>query len=132
MASLKAPELYAGCLAGAPIADLEMNWSLASAHYKEFLTHFLGGSLEEVPDRYRNASPLTHIDNMAVPTFISAGTNDTSTYFPQTENFCNIAKEKGKEIYTYFDDSGHDTSDKNMIILQITNTLLFLKYVTNK
>lgn len=41
-----------------------------------YLTPFLGASLDEAPDRYETASPLTHVDGDVPPTMIVQGEAD--------------------------------------------------------
>jgi acetyl esterase len=49
---------------------------LAAMGYLPGLDRFVGGSLETVPGRYRNLSPVSHVDPADPPTFLAFGGND--------------------------------------------------------
>ena len=49
---------------------------LAAMGYLPGLDEFVGGSLDTVPDRYRNLSPVSHVDPGDPPTFLAFGGND--------------------------------------------------------
>jgi acetyl esterase len=49
---------------------------LAAMGYLPGLDGFVGGSLDTVPDRYRNLSPVSHVDPGDPPTFLAFGGND--------------------------------------------------------
>ncbi len=67
----------------------------------------LGGTPEEVPERFEAASPLTYVDAVRVPLYISAGVNDPRCPIRQVENYVDRLAARGAvhEVYRY--DAGH-------------------------
>jgi acetyl esterase/lipase len=49
---------------------------LAAEGYLPGLDRFVGGSLDAVPGRYRNLSPVSHVDPGDPPTFLAYGGSD--------------------------------------------------------
>jgi dipeptidyl aminopeptidase/acylaminoacyl peptidase len=67
----------------------------------------LGGTPEEVPERFEASSPLTYVDKVRAPVYISAGVNDPRCPIRQIENYVARLKERTHphEVYRY--DAGH-------------------------
>ena len=67
----------------------------------------LGGTPEEVPDRFEASSPLTYVDQVKAPVYISAGVNDPRCPIRQIENYVKRLETRGAvhEVYRY--DAGH-------------------------
>jgi dipeptidyl aminopeptidase/acylaminoacyl peptidase len=53
------------------------------------LRALFGGSPEQLPDRYRNASPLTYVEAVRAPLLILAGENDPRCPIRQVDNYLN-------------------------------------------
>ena len=66
-----------------------------------------GGSPEEVPDKYRESSPLTYIDDVQTPVMILAGENDPRCPIRQINNYLDKLEELGKPHEVYRFDAGH-------------------------
>ena len=47
----------------------------------------LGGTPEEVPERFEASSPLTYVDEVRAPVYISAGVNDPRCPIRQIDNY---------------------------------------------
>ena len=67
----------------------------------------LGGTPEEVPDRFAASSPLTYVDDVKAPVYISAGVNDPRCPIRQIDNYVArlAARSAPHEVYRY--DAGH-------------------------
>ena len=67
----------------------------------------LGGTPEEVPERFEASSPLTYVDAVRAPVYISAGVNDPRCPIRQVENYVErlAARDAVHEVYRY--DAGH-------------------------
>ena len=65
-----------------PVSDLRAfyatptRWSVWSSDIRGLAARFVGGTPSTVPDRYRIASPLTHVGHGAPPTYLAHGTDD--------------------------------------------------------
>lgn len=66
-----------------------------------------GGSPEEVPERYRESSPITYVDRVKAPVLVLAGENDPRCPIRQIDNYLARLAELGRphEVYRY--DAGH-------------------------
>lgn len=67
----------------------------------------MGGTPEEVPERFEASSPITYVDEVKVPVYISAGVNDPRCPIRQIDNYVDrlVAREAVHEVYRY--DAGH-------------------------
>lgn len=59
---------------------------------------FLGGTYEEIPDVYKEASPVRHISSDDPPTLILHGTNDRVVPYPLAKQYRNTLQEQ--DIYS--------------------------------
>jgi len=70
---------------------------------KAFDRALFGGSPEERPDFYRERSPLTHVDRVRVPVYITAGEHDPRCPVRQIDNYVAALRARGlpHEVYRY-------------------------------
>ncbi|TJZ54439.1 S9 family peptidase [Streptomyces piniterrae] len=107
-ASLAATDLYACGTISYPILDLA-GWATGETH--DFESHYLEsliGPLAEVPDRYRERSPLHRADRIAAPFLLLQGLDDVVCPPAQCERF--LAEVAGRGIphaYLPFPGEGH-------------------------
>lgn len=101
------PESWAVGLAAVPVADYVTAYHDEMEALKSMDRTLLGGSPEEVPERYEVSSPLTYVDEVRAPVYISAGVNDPRCPIRQVENYVERLKGRGAvhEVYRY--DAGH-------------------------
>ncbi|MEV0276639.1 prolyl oligopeptidase family serine peptidase [Streptomyces sp. NPDC050610] len=101
------PEAWAVGLAAVPVADYVTAYDDEMEALKAMDRTLLGGSPEEVPERYAASSPLTYVDAVRAPVYISAGVNDPRCPIRQVENYVQRLERRGHphEVYRY--DAGH-------------------------
>ncbi|GGY26893.1 MULTISPECIES: S9 family peptidase [Streptomyces] len=101
------PDAWALGLAAVPVADYVTAYHDEMEALKAMDRTLLGGTPEEVPDRFRASSPLTYVDAVTAPVYISAGVNDPRCPIRQVENYVDRLVERGAthEVYRY--DAGH-------------------------
>ncbi len=101
------PEAWAVGLAAVPVADYVTAYHDEMEALKAMDRTLLGGSPEEVPERYAASSPLTYVDAVRAPVYISAGVNDPRCPIRQVENYVRRLERRGHphEVYRY--DAGH-------------------------
>lgn len=101
------PDVWAVGLAAVPVADYVTAYHDEMEALKSMDRTLLGGTPEEVPERYEASSPLTYVDAVRAPVYISAGLNDPRCPIQQVENYVNRLAARGAthEVYRY--DAGH-------------------------
>ncbi|WP_257155752.1 prolyl oligopeptidase family serine peptidase [Streptomyces sp. Ru87] len=101
------PEAWALGLAAVPVADYVTAYHDEMEALKAMDRTLLGGTPEEVPERFAASSPLTYVDQVRAPVYISAGVNDPRCPIRQVENYVRRLEERGAphEVYRY--DAGH-------------------------
>ncbi|MFF4181988.1 prolyl oligopeptidase family serine peptidase [Streptomyces sp. NPDC001691] len=101
------PDAWALGLAAVPVADYVTAYHDEMEALKAMDRTLLGGTPEEVPDRFRASSPLTYVDAVRAPVYISAGVNDPRCPIRQVENYVDRLAARGArhEVYRY--DAGH-------------------------
>lgn len=101
------PDAWAVGLAAVPVADYVTAYHDEMEALKSMDRTLLGGTPEEVPERYEASSPLTYVDAVRAPVYISAGLNDPRCPIQQVENYVNRLAARGAthEVYRY--DAGH-------------------------
>lgn len=101
------PEAWALGLAVVPVADYVTAYHDEMEALKAMDRTLLGGTPEEVPERFEASSPLTYVDAVKAPVYISAGVNDPRCPIRQVENYVDRLAARGAvhEVYRY--DAGH-------------------------
>lgn len=101
------PDSWALGLAAVPVADYVTAYHDEMEALKAMDRTLLGGTPEEVPERFEASSPLTYVDAVRAPVYISAGVNDPRCPIRQVENYVDrlAARDAVHEVYRY--DAGH-------------------------
>ena len=94
-------------VAAVPVADYVAAYEDEMEDLKGFDRSLFGGSPDEVPERYRESSPITYVENVGVPVLILAGENDPRCPIRQIDNYLARLTAQGvpHEVYRY--DAGH-------------------------
>ncbi|AWK10359.1 S9 family peptidase [Streptomyces spongiicola] len=119
------PDSWALGLAAVPVADYVTAYRDEMEALKAMDRTLLGGTPEEVPERYRASSPLTYVDEVKAPVYISAGVNDPRCPIRQVENYVDRLAARGAvhEVYRY--DAGHGSLVVEERIKQVRLELAF-------
>ncbi|MGD3106517.1 S9 family peptidase [Streptomyces sp. YGL11-2] len=101
------PDAWAVGLAAVPVADYVTAYNDEMEALKAMDRTLLGGTPEEVPERFEASSPLTYVDAVRAPVYISAGVNDPRCPIQQVENYVQRLESRSHphEVYRY--DAGH-------------------------
>jgi dipeptidyl aminopeptidase/acylaminoacyl peptidase len=91
------PELYAAGIAWIGVTDLEDMFENTMPHFRTELLEKYLGTPEENPDRYRERSPVTHVENLAAPLLMVHGVNDRRVPVSQARIFRDALEEAGYE-----------------------------------
>jgi dipeptidyl aminopeptidase/acylaminoacyl peptidase len=101
------PELWSLGIAAVPVADYVAAFEDEMEPLKAYDRALFGGSPEELPDLYRERSPITYVERVAVPVQILAGENDPRCPIRQIDNYIARLRELDKPHDVYRYDAGH-------------------------
>lgn len=102
------PQRWAAAVAGVPVADYAAAYADEMEQLRAFDRALFGGSPDELPDLYREASPLTYVDEVRVPVLVLAGENDPRCPIRQIDNYLDALAARGDVPYEVSRfDAGH-------------------------
>ena len=81
------PDAWTVGIAAVPVADYVTAYHDEMEALKAMDRTLLGGTPEEVPERFAASSPLTYVDAVKAPVYISAGVNDPRCPIRQIDNY---------------------------------------------
>ncbi|MCX5207295.1 prolyl oligopeptidase family serine peptidase [Streptomyces sp. NBC_00237] len=121
------PDAWALGLAAVPVADYVTAYEDEMEALKALDRTLFGGTPEEVPERFAASSPLTYVDQVRVPVYISAGVNDPRCPIQQIDNYVDRLVERGAvhEVYRY--EAGHGSLVVEERIKQVRLEIDFVK-----
>ncbi|WP_069884727.1 S9 family peptidase [Streptomyces luteocolor] len=119
------PQDWALGLAAVPVADYVTAYHDEMEALKAMDRTLFGGAPEDVPERFTASSPLTYVDEVKAPVYISAGVNDPRCPIRQIDNYVNRLAARGAvhEVYRY--DAGHGSLVVDERIKQVALELDF-------
>ena len=94
-------------MAAVPVADYHTAYADEMEALKSLDRTLFGGTPEEVPERFTASSPLTYVEQVRVPVYISAGVNDPRCPIRQIDNYVERLEQLGKTHEVYRFDAGH-------------------------
>ncbi|MFD6295664.1 prolyl oligopeptidase family serine peptidase [Streptomyces sp. NPDC060235] len=126
------PDAWALGIAAVPVADYVTAYHDEMEALKAMDRTLLGGTPEEVPERFEASSPLTYVDAVKAPVYISAGVNDPRCPIRQIDNYVTrlVAREAPHEVYRY--DAGHGSLVVDERIKQVRLELDFAERYLGK
>ncbi|GAA1933112.1 prolyl oligopeptidase family serine peptidase [Streptomyces sodiiphilus] len=121
------PDAWAVGVAVVPVADYVAAYEDEMEALKAMDRTLLGGTPQEVPERWAASSPITYVDRVKAPVFISAGVNDPRCPIRQIENYVERLRERGAvhEVYRY--DAGHGSMVVEERIKQVAMEIRFAR-----
>jgi dienelactone hydrolase len=81
------PEAWSAGVATVPVADYVAAFTDESPGLQEFDRTLFGGDPDELPELYRERSPITYADRVRAPVLIITGANDTRCPRRQVDNY---------------------------------------------
>ncbi len=119
------PDKWSLGLASVPVADYVAAFDDEMEGLKAFDRSLFGGTPEEVPEKYRDSSPITYIDSVRAPVLILAGENDPRCPIRQIENYLTALTERGLPFAVYRYDAGHGSLVDDEKVRQMRTELDF-------
>ncbi|WP_439946183.1 prolyl oligopeptidase family serine peptidase [Streptomyces sp. BBFR109] len=122
------PDAWTLGIAAVPVADYVTAYHDEMEALKALDRTLLGGTPEEVPERFEASSPLTYVDQVKAPVYISAGVNDPRCPIRQIDNYVKRLESRGAphEVYRY--DAGHGSLVIDERIKQVRQELTFAQH----
>ncbi|WP_420111129.1 prolyl oligopeptidase family serine peptidase [Pseudactinotalea sp.] len=121
------PERWAAGVAAVPVADYVAAYEDEMGSLQDFDRALFGGSPDEVPEAYRESSPLTYVDAVRVPVLISAGENDPRCPYRQILNYVEALRHGGGTVETHVYDAGHASQVDDERVTQMRLELDFVR-----
>jgi dipeptidyl aminopeptidase/acylaminoacyl peptidase len=121
------PDRWSAGVALVPLADFAMSQEDQPAFMTAYDHVLFGGTLEEMPDEYRAASPLTYVDDVRSPLLITAGANDPRCPPRPTDTYVERLRERDHDVVYIRKDTGHASYDNELLVQEIGLMLEFLE-----
>ena len=121
------PEVWAAGIAAMPIADHAAAYAQEAEGLRAYHRALLGGSPDEVPERYRACSPITYVDAVRAPLLVLAGENDPRCPVGQIDAYVAALEARSHPVEVYRYDAGHRTLVVEERIRQMTARLAFAR-----
>lgn len=119
------PERWSLGIAGVPVADYVAAYEDEMEPLKAFDRSIFKGTPAEIPEVYRERSPITYVARVRVPVLILAGENDPRCPIRQIDNYIARLRElrAPHEVYRY--DAGHGSLVVEEMIRQVEREIAF-------
>jgi dipeptidyl aminopeptidase/acylaminoacyl peptidase len=121
------PDRWSAGIAFVPLADFAMSQEDQPAWMTAYDHVLFGGTLDEMPDEYRTASPLNYVDAVRSPVLITAGANDPRCPPRATDAYVDRLREREHDVVYVRKDTGHASYDNERRVEEIGLTLEFLE-----
>lgn len=122
------PHRWRAGVAAVPVADYLTAFADEAPSLQAFDRSLFGGSPSDLPDLYRERSPLTYVDRVAAPVLILAGDNDSRCPIQQVLNYVDAlrARPGAPELEVYRFDAGHGSMVIEERVRQMAAELAFV------
>jgi len=127
LAAGTSPDRWAAVIAVAPIADYVLAYEDETPDLQRIDRSIFGGAPVEVPDRYRDASPITYAKTVGAPILIIAGTQDPRCTPRQIRSYVDHARKAGKACQLHEFAGGHFARHTVERITQMAVELQFVR-----
>ncbi len=101
------PDLFAGGLAHVAQADWVAAYPDMTPALQVAWRNFIGGSIEECPEAWVKASPITYVDSVRAPVWLNQGEYDTRTPARQAQRYADALRAAGGDVVIEFFPGGH-------------------------
>jgi dipeptidyl aminopeptidase/acylaminoacyl peptidase len=123
------PERWVAGVAGVPVADYLAAYEDEMEPLRAYDRALFGGSPQDVPDAYRDSSPISYIDRVRAPVLILAGENDPRCPIRQIDNYLDLLAERGARYAIYRYEAGHGSMVVDERLRQLACEIGFVRGV---
>ncbi len=121
------PDRWAVVVGGVPVADYPASYEDEMEQLRAYDRALFGGSPQEVPDKYRDSSPLTYVDQVRAPVLVLAGENDPRCPIRQIENYLAKLHDGDRSYAVYRYDAGHGSMVIRERMRQVSCEIAFVR-----
>jgi dipeptidyl aminopeptidase/acylaminoacyl peptidase len=121
------PERWRAAMAGVPVGDYVRAYEEEAPSLQAMDRALMGGTPDEVPERFERGSPVTYVEHVAAPVLFVIGENDSRCPLGQALAYVDRMKELGKPHETYLFSTGHGSHETDEEVRQQRVILGFLK-----
>jgi acetyl esterase/lipase len=126
------PELWAGGIAGAPVADWVVSGEDQNAMLDAYDIALFGTGKEEGREARVTASPRTYVDRFAAPVLITTPEHDTRTPIRPIRLFVDDMRAAGKEVELEVVAGGHAGIGKEHWVAMVESWLSFAERIVER
>jgi dienelactone hydrolase len=119
------PDRWRAGAALVPLADQFTSAEDAPQFMRDYDAGLFGGTIDELPELYRAASPITYVDNVVAPVLITAGENDPRCPVRQVDTYVEALRARGHDVEYRREDTGHMLPDLDMLVDEMQHVLDF-------
>jgi dipeptidyl aminopeptidase/acylaminoacyl peptidase len=120
------PERWRSAAALVPVADWFTMTEDSPPFMKAYDRSLFGESIADEPELYRVASPITYVDDVVAPLFISAGENDPRCPVRQIDLYVEAIRARGGQVQYDRLDTGHGLFDIDVRVHEVRRVLDFI------
>jgi dipeptidyl aminopeptidase/acylaminoacyl peptidase len=121
------PGRWIAAVAGVPVGDYVQAYEEEAPSLQAMDRALMGGSPEEVPDRFERGNPISYVDRVQAPVLFVIGENDSRCPLGQALAYVDRMKQLGKPQQTYLYSTGHGSNETDEEVRQQRVIMDFLK-----
>ncbi len=121
------PDAWVAGAALVPLADWALCWELQPANWRAGDAALIGGRLEDVPELFAAASPITYVDDVRAPVLITAGESDPHCPVQQVDTYVERLQARGHDVTYDRRTGGHVAWDADTRVAETRTFVDFLK-----
>lgn len=121
------PERWRSGIALVPVADQQKCDEVSPPFMQAFLESLFGGTIQELPEVFAASSPITYVDRVKAPVFVSAGVNDPRCPVEQVDTYVEALRSAGGSVHYHRIETGHAVPDMDLLVEEIELALEFLE-----
>ena len=127
MAGVHPERDWKAIFSGVPAAELvSAHWESAP-DLQAFDRSIMGGTPDDIPERFARVSPYTYVGNVRAPVMIVAGDNDSRCPIAQVLAWCEAFEAAGGDLTLYRFEAGHGSNVLEEDAKQVEMAVAFLR-----
>lgn len=120
------PQTFRAAVAVVPVADSVLCHQDCSPPQQAYDIAIMGGTPQQLPDRYAERSPITYVDQVRSPLLVIAGEFDSACPIRQVRHYVDRLTARGADVTLEVYGGGHDASTTELEVAHTRRALQFL------